>query len=420
MNTRHKMIRPVLVTIVVYLVIWIVYVNYKSQVIHPSSNLNSTFLQSQHQRWKHLQNKFQFIDFERLTNAQARLNRTFTFQCLSVCGGLGDRIRGLLMAYLFALLSNRQLVIDMTSPSSFDRYFQPNIYEWIPISKITLEGNKLHLHAIDHNKHLVEQLNSTDFIQTWSSYEHIVLATNMDLLFPIFSNPHLQTHPVIKMFTKQMSIGEANIQTLFSILFEALLKPTDEVVRKLDDLLADKIQKDLVCIHLRIGKNPSNPRDSDLGYSANITKQITDFILGKNLLPVTSTRVLFVSSDSINGIEQISQSFPNRSFSVPGPILQIDLPASNVNYDDGFMKVVLDFYLFGECHTSILTNSGFSAFANRRRINPYQNLYKYNTQSSRFEQCMNLQSEKGWEIERSMFTKLFCPIMSSNKTIIDI
>ena len=85
---------------------------------------------------------------------------------------------------------------------------------------------------------------------------------------------------------------------------------------------------------------------------------------------------LFVTSDSAAAIAKVADRFPNRTLTVPGPILHIDRPAAGVNRTEGITKVLADFYALGECHTSILTHSGYSALANRRRLEPYDNLYK--------------------------------------------
>ncbi|CAF1216601.1 unnamed protein product [Rotaria sordida] len=102
-----------------------------------------------------------------------------------------------------------------------------------------------------------------------------------------------------------------------------------------------------------------------------------------------NTRV-FIASDSEQASSKIALQFPNQTITVPGPILHIDLPAEGVDRDHGFLKVVIDFYALGECHTSILTPSGFSALANRRRIDPYQNLFKYEDSNRRIERCHNV------------------------------
>jgi hypothetical protein len=371
-------------------------------------------------RWQQLQTKFHYLNFSLLSLPSPAPNKTIQFRCTGGCGGLGDRVRGLIMAYLFALLSNRKLVVDMRWPCAFTNYFQPNFYKWVPTLDFKFKGSSLYIRAIDNDNKLMIELNSTSFIDKWSKYDDIQIATNMDFIGAIFSNPHLRKHPIVRMFLQNMSPDEANIQTLFPLLFEILLRPTNHIVRVVDELLANKSSERLLCTHLRIGRNPSNPADHPFEYRFAITNKVIEFISQNKLLDKNPSISLFVSSDSANATEQVMHHFLNRSFSVPGPILQIDHPVTGVDCHAGFTKVVADFYLLGECETVILTNSGFSSFANRRRKNPYQGLYKYDPNENKVEQCLDLRTSQGWEPARSISTKLYCPVRKSNNEIKEI
>ena len=411
-----------LVGFLISILFWIISLNNRREFPMVRINVtlpaysNSSFEHRNHDRWKELQTKFAQINFSLLLLPSPIPPKVVKFQCTSICGGLGDRIRGLIMAYFFAILSNRRLVVDMRWPCSFTDYFQGNLYPWISSSDLSINGSWLYIRAIDHNTVLMNELKATSFVEKWSRYDNIELSTNMDFLSTIFSNPRVRSNPVIEMFLRIMSPEQANIQTLFPLFYNILFRPTDRITRDLDQILAGKSTDNLLCTHLRIGRNPSNPRDSAFQYSVNMTREVIHFISKNRFLEKDPSRLLFVSSDSIDVTKEVTNYFVNRSFSVPGPVLQIDLPANGVNCNDGFVKVVLDFYLLGECETVILGNSGFSAFANRRRKDPYRNLYKYDQKENRVEKCLDLRSPEGWEHSRSVFTKLFCPVMGNNFT----
>ncbi|CAF1588481.1 unnamed protein product, partial [Didymodactylos carnosus] len=155
----------------------------------------------------------------------------------------------------------------------------------------------------------------------------------------------------------------------------------------------------LLCLHIRTYSNPSNPRDpmvpDRLHTAEDMCKYIgtnsTTTILEKNKLQI------FVASDSAKAVSTILQYFPNQSLSVPGPIVHIDRPSGKANVCDGFSKVIIDFYLLGECHTSLLTSSGFSAMANRRRLKPYENLFMYQSNKRKIIRCDDSLKETKWE-----------------------
>ena len=384
-----------------------------------SISSNFSLEERNEQRWKELENRYRFVNLSLLTNPSLLEGKTITYECISICGGLGDRLRGIIMSYFLSLLLKRQLIIDMERPCPFTNYFQPNKYRWIRANDYVEKGSVHRIRSIDQNLQLANQLKTAPFIDTWSNYDHIQLRINIDFLEEIFSNPHLRSDPIIKMFLNEMSVGEANYQTLFGLFYEILFKPTKKIVHIIDHLLINRSIEDLICTHLRIGENPSNPRDHPFEYRHQITNTIIQYLSKYEFLEKNCQSSLFISSDSLNSTNEILEAFPGKSFSISGPILQIDLP-TDVHCDDGFTKVVADFNLLSECSTVILTNSGFSAYANRRRFNPYQNLYKFNQKQNRVDKCLDLRSPKGWEPSHSIKIKLFCPIQTDNYTLEDI
>ena len=391
----------------------------ENSVTPPSKLFQYSLEDRNNKRWQNLEDQYRFLNLTLLTNPSLISDKTIIYQCQSVCGGLGDRIRGLIMCYFLSILLNRQLVVDMEQPCRFTNYFQPNKYQWKSASGYNFKGSRRHIVCIDYNDQLANELKTTAFIDSWSKYDNIKISINIDFIQEIFSNVHLQSHPIIAMFLKEMSVGEANYQTLFSLFYEILLRPTQPIVQIIDNFLLNRSIEHLICTHLRIGRNPSNPRDHQFEYRDQITPTILDFLTKTKLLERNPRASLFVSSDSSSAIDEILQHFPHQSFSIPGPILQIDLP-TNVDCDAGFTKVVADFYMLSECRTVILTNSGFSAYANRRRFDPYGNLFKYNQKQNQVQKCLDLRSPQGWLPHRSMAIKLFCPVQTSNYSLEDI
>ena len=125
---------------------------------------------------------------------------------------------------------------------------------------------------------------------------------------------------------------------------------------------------------------------------------------------------LFITSDSAVAIANLTDRFRNRTLTVPGPILHIDRPAAGVNRVEGITKVIGDFYALGECHTSILTHSGYSALANRRRLEPYDNLYKYDSSKKRIEHCDDVYESKDRYPPSSDIHSRYCRVFSNDST----
>lgn len=391
----------------------------ENSVSSPSKFVRYSFEDRNNQRWKQLENQYRFINLTLLTNPSFTSTRTIIYECHKTCGGLGDRIRGLIMCYFLSILLNRQLIVHMEQPCRFMDYFQPNKYQWKSAQGYKFKGTWRHMKSIDRNRQLAHELQTTSFVKDWSGYDNIEFSINIDFIQEIFSNVHLQSHPIIAMFLKEMSVGEANYQTLFPLFYEILLRPTTPIVEILDSLLLDRSLDHLICTHLRVGRNPSNPDDMQFEYRDQLTPTVLDFLTEKKFLERNPLASLFVSSDSLDATNEVFKRFPNQSFSTPGPILHIDLPV-NTDCKTGFTKVVVDFYMLSECRTVILTNSGFAAYANRRRFNPYENLFKYDPKQNQVRKCLDLRSSQGWLPHRSVNSKTFCPVQTSNYTLEDV
>ena len=46
------------------------------------------------------------------------------------CGGLGDRFKGILAAYLWSILDNRTLIVQINRPCNFVNLLEPNEIKW--------------------------------------------------------------------------------------------------------------------------------------------------------------------------------------------------------------------------------------------------------------------------------------------------
>lgn len=48
----------------------------------------------------------------------------------NLCGGFGDRLKGILSAYLWSLLTNRTFLLRVTKPCNMVTLLEPNEVEW--------------------------------------------------------------------------------------------------------------------------------------------------------------------------------------------------------------------------------------------------------------------------------------------------
>ncbi len=229
---------------------------------------------------------------------------------------------------------------------------------------------------------IYEKISSTNFLNEWSKYDDIYITTNSDYITPVLANKHIEN--LVRLLN--ISLNESTQARLFPLLYELLFQPTDQVINLVDQLLNKLIEeknlkKKLICLHIRIGKNPTMINDKILSYRDTMVEDMLEFI-EKNLT-INKQSLIFVTSDSIEINKYIlNKYYSTQSVSIPGPIIHIDRLSSSYSSTEqyqGFLKVISDFYVLGECDTLIMARSGFSEWASRRRylINQFHQLYLY-------------------------------------------
>ena len=308
-------------------------------------------------------------------------NKTMIYSCRSFCGGWGDRLRGILSAYALSILSRRRFMIDMHYPCPILDVLQPNIINWTytepdrSMNRTRLTINTMPSWQTKHSAEINAMIKSKNFVQAWSSYDDIFISTNSDYMMLAFRNDHLLNET--RALLGRLPVSQLIMQTLFALIFELLFKPASKVIQRVNAVLAASLHRDLICFHIRIGKNANNPYDHAFTARANTSQAMIRFT--DTHLSNKSSFIIFVTSDSGQAVSDVLHHYPTSSMTVVGPVLHIDrFDRQSPMLADGFVKVIADFYLLGECHTSLLSTSGFSAWANRRRKTPQERLYFFN------------------------------------------
>ncbi|CAF1338308.1 unnamed protein product [Rotaria sordida] len=319
-------------------------------------------------------------------------NKTIIYSCTSFCGGWGDRLRGIISAYILALLTDRHFMIDMNYPCDILKVVEPNFVNWTYVKHNKSKNRtRLYINTMPswqkaYRNNISNMIKSNDFVKVWSSYDDIFISANSDYMTPALHNIYMLNKT--QQLLGQMPISQATTQIFVAFLFELLFKPSIAVRNRVDSILINSRHRHLICLHIRIGKNPTNPLDVAFTARENTTKSMIDFV--DNYLLNKSSSLIFVTSDSSQAVSDILRHYPNSSMSIVGPILHIDrFDRRSPTICDGFVKVIADFYLLGECQTLLLSTSGFSSWANLRRENPNEELYHYNEKLGKIKKLIN-------------------------------
>ena len=65
--------------------------------------------------------------------AAGKTSRTLTWYCLSRCGGIGDRAKGMYAAFLLALVTNRTFFIHLSDEVQTTMFLEPSAIDWRPV-----------------------------------------------------------------------------------------------------------------------------------------------------------------------------------------------------------------------------------------------------------------------------------------------
>lgn len=245
--------------------------------------------------------------------------------------------------------------------------------------------SRLQLTTVDSSQlanAVYENISSKDFILDWSKYDDVYITTNSDYIRPALANPHQRS----LVQSLNISSREATQAHLFPLLFEILFRPTDAVSELVDDLLQQRrydnnLRKQLLGLHIRMGQNPSMTNDARRPHRDTIVADIVRFV--ETNLTVIPPPLVFITSDSATVNEYIRERYgPQRTVSIAGPIIHIDRLLPSHSFEEqchGFLKAIADFYVLGECDMLVVSRSGFSDWASRRRhlVNPFDHLYMY-------------------------------------------
>lgn len=316
------------------------------------------------------------FDITTSTEGFCNQQKFLVFECgpSDTCGGLGDRQRGLASAFLLALLTNRRFVIEMDSPCPLENFLEPNTYDWT-MCKSFLEKYKRisykQLDYIDTSKAIVNVLRNSDIVSEWQETV-IGIHINDNVI------EHIRRHNYTRSRLNWL-LDTSNVEA-FRLVLNTLFKPKKLIVQDLKHIHMEKVRdKHLVCAHIRIGRNPSNPIDAKLDSAVENDSDIFSFF------KMYSDRkyVIYIASDSDDLKKKAVNSLENV-ISIDFTLVHVDKvkKIDVVEACNGFYMALLEQYLLSTCDTLLLTRSNFGRNAAYLRGSS-DNLFLYVKQQNR-------------------------------------
>ena len=123
-----------------------------------------------------------------------------------------------------------------------------------------------------------------------------------------------------------------------------------------------KVEQEFICSHVRIGKNPSNPKDNTL-FKRFRHESIPDLIQAMNDTDLKGNSRFYLATDSEEMRGKFEAYFGDRLMPPVGTVTHIDRQRGNDAACDGFGVALLEQLILSVCDHLFLTPSGFSFYA---------------------------------------------------------
>jgi hypothetical protein len=297
------------------------------------------------------------------------------YECTNenICGGWGDRLKGIMSAYAISLLTDRYFLIYHVKPCLLTHYFEPSIYflnttiNYDQASKLWFISNE------DYRK-------SLSFINAFNlTSKYISIKNNLEWIEPISKNK------IYKEKIKELGYNENNfrIQFLFKDWYSKMFKLNQRLNEKYLKFLKKAKPTDytkLICAQVRVGDAGGTQfmERGNLKIYWNYVR--TNFI--KNL---TDYRI-FLTTDTEDIVSEAIKEFGNE-FVVTneGPNNHLDYFSKLELNDEKLDKTFLDFHSLQNCNMAIISESGFGKLGIFNRNNPNENLAMFSNMRSSSE-----------------------------------
>jgi len=305
-----------------------------------------------------------------LQSGQINDVRTLTWYCADtyVCGGLGTRFRGFMVTLIFAILTNRVLLLRWDHPSAENLYLLPNKVDW-QYCNFTLKLaesfkdlgiiKKLHI-AHETYKYVIDEfidtvVGTTSHVQVhYNPIYHIV-----PILCRIINNlhnPKLSTSDITDMF------GSSNYLIVESLSYNFLFRFNREL-----QLFANEVRNNLnlhgkkyIAVHLRTGqfdgsdlvetRQRFHSSLSDVRFTVECAIKQADKYIGPD------GPVIIVSDSS--EIKQMMSKEYSRTVILENNVL-VHLDRSKNVTKEGMLGIWQDIIIMAESHIIVMRPSSF-------------------------------------------------------------
>lgn len=286
-------------------------------------------------------------------NASARY---LVYDCVRSCGGIADRLRGVVVAFYAAIITNRVVLVRMKSPKPLTTYLNRSLVDWSWPSDLNRNCD------IEHNdfgrfpRWLPEMHNQTD---VWSPHKVACIQTN-----------HLGA--ISAVLTKTGLFPESRMRPIAAFVgtaFRTLFTPSEAVWARLNNLTRanglpsiDPAQFLSRSREFWIGAHVRNRHGTGVDGNFRLPqtrhtydKTSVDALIGCLKAFANATDKIYIAADSATVKSVITHHLPRATYSNI-PILHFDM-----QLDGDHTWTWADFLLLA--HASCIIGADFSGFS---------------------------------------------------------
>ncbi|CAG2206850.1 unnamed protein product [Mytilus edulis] len=284
--------------------------------------------------------------------------KLLVYECAGTCGGLGDREKGILSAFLLSLLTQRTFVVLHRTPCEIKRFFVPRIYDWAKcsasVSKAKSKGF-LMVNYIDAHGNLPQSFENLRGYDIWK--EHVVfIHVNIRL------NNRIMSHPIARETIPWILTSPPGF--VMSQLWHALFKPEAALFTHVNNFIKNctlNNKRKLIAVHIRT-------RFLQKNFGVHV-KNIFSFL---DNYQDKSKFTLYIASDNENIKNQARKRYLNFA-SLNRNVVHIDHTRDGC---DGMYTAVFEQLVLSRADVLVMTQSGFSRMAAYIRGKP-DKIYLY-------------------------------------------
>lgn len=271
-------------------------------------------------------------------------------------GGFADRLKGMLSAFLLAIVTNRKFFADWKTPTVLSEHLAPSAFDWRLVENINNNDKPLIIDAIDSKNYhtfVLEYLKGAHNAEILDGYTDVVVHSNMINFYDVLANRDLLSQSLFgrALMLRESNIGmERTVAELTVLLFGSLFRymPLPEFERRWADFeVKRRLGPPVIGVHFRTGGDNRwwDPQMDKLEniplVSAAVRRTSEDCFGGKAQVLITS--------DSENArkllLETISKTSP--CYSYDGNIAHYERSSSIAQ--DEFQFLLFEFLCLSRC-----------------------------------------------------------------------